>query len=419
VIARGLYTLFGYLAMPAALFYWWWRGRKQPAYREHLAERFGFYSQAFSDAVWIHSVSVGETRAAMPLVNALRRAYPELRILLTHITPTGRETAAQLYGDQVTSVYLPYDTPDCVGRFLRHFRPRLCILIETELWPNLMHGSAARGLPLFLVNARLSEKSLQGYLKFRALIAPVVRTLRLVAAQTEADAQRLRTLGAANVRVCGNLKFDIHAPEELLQRGRAWRERIGATRSVFLAASTREGEEPLLLDTLDRLPAEALLILVPRHPQRFNEVAALLKARGLAFARRGAEAMPDATTRVWLGDSMGELFAYYAACDLAYVGGSLLPLGGQNLIEAAACGKPVLVGPHTFNFAGATRLALEAGAALQLPDAGALMEQAARLLRNPAERMRMGEATLRFARQHQGATKKVMEWLRPAIKLGS
>jgi 3-deoxy-D-manno-octulosonic-acid transferase len=403
----------------------WWRGRKEPGYREHLAERLGFYppaaaGRADAPLVWVHAVSVGETRAAEPLVDALLEQYPDSTILLTHMTPTGRATGQALFGKHAPRVmqsYLPYDTGWMVGRFIRHFRPRLCVLMETEVWPNLIAQCRAHGVPVALVNARLSERSLAKAERLSALMHEAARGMSCVAAQTEADAVRLRQLGAPGVRVTGSIKFDVTAPQTVLQRGAALRAQIGA-RPVLLCASTREGEERLILDALrSQDMADALIVIVPRHPQRFDEVARMIAEEGLAMARRsqlGDRALaPD--VRILLGDSMGEMFAYYAASDVAFIGGSLLPLGGQNLIEACALGKPVLIGPHTFNFNVVSEDAIEAGAALRVQDAPAMLGEALRLLQDSGERTAMGARAKGFAEQHRGATARTMALLRPLI----
>ncbi len=405
MIWRIGYRLLLWLAFPWALVHLWWRGRLQPAYRENIAERFGRYRQRPErPLIWLHAVSVGETRAAEPLVRALAARYPGYELLLTQMTPTGRETAQQLFGDAATIAYLPYDYPSAVARFLARFRPSLGILMETEIWFNLVEACARQGVPLFLANARLSEKSARGYAGVAPLTRAALGRLAAVGAQTREDAGRLEQLGAHDVEITGNLKFDVAIAPQLLQLGAELKRRIGP-RPVLLAASTRAGEEELVLDALERIDVEGLLLLlVPRHPQRFGEVAALLETRGLRHARRseGRTLPPDC--RVLLGDSMGEMAAYYFACDLAFIGGSLLPLGGQNLIEACAVGRPLLFGPHMYNFAEASRLALAAGAAIEVADAPALAQRAQQLLRDRAALARMAQAALEFSRAHQGAT---------------
>jgi len=369
-MSRFFYSLLLYALLPFTPLKLLWRGMRQPEYRQHLAERYGFYKiNPQQPVIWLHCVSLGETRAAAPLVQALMAQHPQHRILLTHATPTGREAGEQLFGDRVDRVYLPYDTPDAVARFLNHFRPTIGLLMETELWFNLIAGCRARDIPLLLVNARLSERSARGYGKVANLTGQGLRGLTAIAAQTEQDAERFRQLGAAQMTVCGNLKFDVQPPASANSAGAALRDLFGA-RPVFLAASTRDGEEALVLDAVQQLQIPGLLtVIVPRHPQRFDDVATLLQKLGLRFARKSSLTEPlPADTEVLLGDSMGEMFTYYAACDLAFIGGSLLPLGGQNLIEACAMGKPVLIGPHTFNFEQATEQAIAHGAALRVAD---------------------------------------------------
>jgi 3-deoxy-D-manno-octulosonic-acid transferase len=419
---RTLYSFLWWLALPIVLARLWWRGRKEPGYRGHVGERLGFYDDVAPARMtfMVHAVSVGETRAAEPLVEALLAGWPGSRVLLTHMTPTGRATGRALFakhGARVIQSYLPYDTGFMVRRFLRHYAPRICILMETEVWPNLIAGCAARQVPVALVNARLSERSLRRGQRFGTLMSEAARAITVVAAQTEADAQRIRSLGAPKVAITGSIKFDVVPPQAALATGSRLRARLNG-RPVFLCASTREGEEVLILDAYTRLkdrPAGMLLAIVPRHPQRFDEVAQLVRARGLSLQRRSDmnEAAVDAAVEadVLLGDSMGEMFAYYAACDCAYIGGSLLPLGGQNLIEACALGKPVLVGEHTFNFLDATEEAVTAGAALRVPDADSLLAQAVRLLCDAHARTEMGTHAADFASRHRGATLRTVELL--------
>ena len=408
--ARLAYTALVHAALPFARLRLAWRARREPGYSEHVAERFGRYAIQTPTAplIWIHAVSVGETRAAEPLVRKLAERYPGHRILFTHMTPTGRRTGAALYGERVLRSYLPYDYPAAVGRFLDHFRPRLGLIMETEIWPNLIAGCAARDIPLFLVNARLSEKSFKGYRRIAGLARTSLAGLSGIAAQSPQDAQRLSALGGTNITVTGNLKFDVAPAAAQTELGRMWRAAWG-DRPVLLAASTRDGEEALLLDALAALKVPgALFVIVPRHPQRFDEVARLIEHRGLSYARRNAGVPAARDTDVLLGDSMGEMAAYYAACDVAFIGGSLGPFGGQNLIEACAVGKPVLIGPSTYNFADAAHDAIECGAALRVETADALMESARLLLADPAARKVMGERAVEFSRIHQGATERVL-----------
>ena len=414
---RTLYTSLLYSFIPFVLLRLAWRARRQPGYLRHVGERFGRYDGRIDrPVIWLHTVSVGETRAAEPLVRVLRERWPEHRILLTHMTPTGRDTSEQIFGDRVMRCYLPYDLPGAVARFLSHFQPRFGALLETELWPNLIHACHARSLPLFLVNARLSERSAKRYARVARFARQTLRELTAVAAQTQADAERLATLGARDPTVCGNLKFDRSPRAEDLSLGAQFRAQYGE-RSVFLAASTREGEEEQVLDAVAQVRHPGLLtVIVPRHPQRFDDVARLLADRGLVFERRSDCRAVAPGTQVLLGDSMGELFAYYAACDVAFVGGSLLRLGGQNLLEACAVGKPVIVGPYMYNFEEATRLALESGAAQQVGDTTELGKALQSLLGDEQRRRRMGEAGTGLMRMHQGATERVAALIESSLR---
>ena len=413
-MTRIAYTLLLIALLPWALLHLLWRSRRQPEYLRHWGERFGFCAlRPTQPVIWIHAVSVGETRAAQPLVAALRKRYPDHRILFSHMTPTGRETSVALYGDSVDRVYLPYDTPWAIARFLARFRPKFGLIMETELWPNLVAACRARGIPLLLVNARLSERSARRYARWAALSRQTLRDLAAVAAQGEDDARRLREIGAREVAVLGNMKFDIEPPAAQLQVGEELRSALGG-RSLFLCASTREGEETLILDAWPK-DAKVLLAIVPRHPQRFDEVAALIAARGFTVQRRSVgEPLAD-STQVWLGDSMGELFAWYVAAEAAFVGGSLLDYGSQNLIEACAVGTPVLLGPSTFNFADAAREAIAAGAAQQVNDAAELVREALALLGDPARRTTMADFGRAFATRHRGATARTMALIEELI----
>ncbi len=409
------YELLWRLALPFALLRLWWRGLKEPGYRRHVGERFGRYP-ALPDArlaIWIHAVSVGETRAAEPLVAALRDRYPDHRLVLTHMTAAGRATGHALFGNRVTQAYFPYDTSFGASQFLDWCRPCCGLLMETELWPNMILRTAARGIPLFLVNARMSEKSAHGYGRFARMSKNMLQALAGVAAQTAADAERLTRLGATRVAVTGNVKFDVAVPDTTAERGRALRRLFGESRPVWVAGSTRDGEETLLLAALARapLPADALLVIVPRHPQRFDAVAELLGQRGLQFVRRSAGQPVPAGISIVLGDTMGEMLAYYTAADVAFIGGSLLPLGGQNLIEPLAVGTPVLIGPSTFNFAETARDALARGAARQGADADAIVVEATALLRDPELRARMTVAGTELLAAHRGATRRTLDWI--------
>jgi 3-deoxy-D-manno-octulosonic-acid transferase len=397
---KHLYTIALRVALPLILLRLWWRSRREPGYLEGVEERFGFYSGSRPEkVVWVHAVSVGEARAAAPLVRALKEALPDHAVVMTGTTAAGRETIKQVYGESVIPTFLPYDYPESVRSFLERFRPTLGILMETEIWPNLLAACSTYDVPVVLANARMSEKSARGYRRWRALMAPAIRSLAAVCAQSEADAARLRALGAQRVEVTGNLKFDVTLDAAQLAAGREWKATVG--RPVLLLASTREGEEKLLLSELP-MGHSFLTVVVPRHPQRFDEVAQL------ADARRSRNETPKS---IYLGDTMGEMAFYYGAADVAVIGGSFLPLGGQNLIEALAAGVPVIVGPSMFNFAEATRLALEAGAAVQVEDARAALLQVKELLSNPGKREQMARAGMELCAAHRGATQKHLEVL--------
>ena len=416
---RTLYTLAWRIAAPLAPLKLWWRGRREPGYRLHVGERYGRYDAPApaGELVWIHAVSVGETRAAAPLVERILRERPAATVLLTSMTATGRETGRAIFGERVVQAWLPYDLPGAMRRFLAHFRPAFGLLMETELWPNLAAEAAVARVPLFLVNGRLSERSARGYERVGSLVRPLLHSLAGVAAQTQADAARLEALGARDVAVTGNLKFDLGVPEGGRGLASLMRATFGAGRPVVLGAAARDGEEAAILDALARSPlaGSTLLVIVPRHPQRFDEVAAMLAARSIAHARRSQDRPVPADVRVLLGDSMGEMAGYYGAADVAFVGGSLVPLGGQNLIEAITMGVPVLVGPHTFNFADAADGAVAAGAALRVADADAMLAAAAALLGDASRREAMRSCAEGFLAAHRGAADRT--WAYVAARL--
>lgn len=411
MISRLIYALLLALALPYVLLHLLLRGWRQPGYWQHIGERFGHYAQTGDKPlIWLHAVSVGETRAAVPLIQALQAHYPDYQILLTHTTPTGRASSEQLFADTVWRVYLPYDYDFAVKRFVRQFRPALGMLMETEIWPNLIAACHREHVPVMLVNARLSVRSARRYRWLSGMVRQSLANLSGIAAQTSADAERLRELGGQRISIMGNLKFDSTPPAAQLQLGLAWRIQIGEQRLAWLAASTREGEEALILDAWEQMPANnALLIIVPRHPQRFDQVAELLEKRAIRYQRRSSGVALSSDTQVWLGDSMGELFAYYQAADLALIGGSLLPLGGQNLIEAAAVGCPVIIGRHLWNFAEVSRAALASGAAVQVQTADELAHVVTDLLNDASRRAAMSAAALAFSRSHQGATARLLD----------
>lgn len=416
-MSRTFYTALLYLLLPLTPLKLLWRARKQPEYLAHWQERYGFYKTSCSKPlIWLHAVSVGETRAAEPLVKALLQQYPDHKILLTHTTPTGRATSEQLFGNQVVRVYLPYDLPFAVKRFLRHFHPTIGVIMETELWFNLIAQCQQRKIPLLLMNARLSEKSAQGYRKLGKVAQQGLRGLTAIAAQTAQDAVRLQNLGANNVSIVGNIKFDVAPHADATAKGEMLRNLLGNQRPVFLAASTRDGEEPLILDAVAKANISNLLtIIVPRHPQRFDAVAELLDKTTSGFIRRSSlnnGAVVNPQIAFVLGDSMGEMFSYYTSCDVAFIGGSLLPLGGQNLIEACSVGRPVLIGPHTFNFEQATETAISAGAAQRVQNSSDLAMQLQHLFANAEKRAAMAAAGLRFSEESRGATERTLSLLK-------
>lgn len=417
---RFFYSILLYLVLPFVPLKLLLRGIKQPEYRQHWRERFGFYQSIRSKPViWLHCVSVGETRAAAPLVHALLNQYPHHQILLTHTTPTGRATSEQLFGDKVQRVYLPYDLPFAVKRFLRYFNPMVGVLMETELWFNLIAGCKQQNIPLLLVNARLSEKSAQGYSKLGHLVNTGLQSLSAIAAQTEQDAARLTALGANNVQVAGNLKFDVIPPADVQQQGWQMRNLWGENRPVFLAASTREGEEAIIIEAITAAKMPNLLtVIVPRHPQRFNEVEALMQQCGLRYQKRSTlKQTADDETQWVLGDSMGELFTYYASADICLVGGSLLPFGGQNLIEAMRMGKPVLIGEHTYNFKEVSALAVAQCAAWRVADAESLTKAIQSLVATPHQQAEMGAKGLALCQASQGATARTLKLIQEYIRV--
>jgi 3-deoxy-D-manno-octulosonic-acid transferase len=385
------------------------RGVAEPGYLEHVGERFGTYATASEPGrLWIHAVSLGETRAAAILIDALRSLQPGLRLLLTHGTATGRAEGERLLREGDAQAWLPWDTPQAVRRFLGHFQPSAGVLMETEVWPNLAAECRARSVPLVLANARLSEKSLRQSRRRARLSRPAYGALAAVWAQTEPDARRLARAGATVKGVFGNLKFDATPDARHLERGRAWRAALA--RPVVMLASAREGEEAQLLQALPRhADADVQWLIVPRHPQRFDEVATLVAQAGFTVSRRSQWSEAPQAADVWIGDSLGEMALYYGLSDVALLGGSFEPLGGQNLIEAAACGCPVVMGEHTFNFAEAAELAQESGAAQRVASMLDGVQAALALVADPGARKQAVDASLRFAEAHRGAAHKTAE----------
>lgn len=435
-LARALYSAAMWCAQPLLRRKLRRRARVEPGYARAVPERFGHYAQPMDSLlghsttgpgghfVWVHAVSLGETRAAAILLAELRRQLPGMRLLLTHGTATGRAEGEKLLQPGDVQVWQPWDTPGAVGRFLTKFRPAVGVLMETEVWPNLVAACRQRGIPLVLANARLNERSLARAQRVAPLARPAFGGLASVLAQTDDDARRLRALGAPVAGVFGNLKFDVVPEARQLALGKAWREAPG--RPVVLLASSREGEEALWLDTFRQKTALAYesigrdaikniaegqvgsgavqWLIVPRHPQRFDEVHRLLERAGLSVSRRSSwPGSGPAPADVWLGDTLGEMSLYYGLAHVALLGGSFAPLGGQNLIEAAACGCPVVMGPHTFNFAEAAELAAAAGAARRVPDMPAGLAAAQSIAGNPAVQSAWSQQATRFAAGHRGA----------------
>jgi len=415
-LARAGYSSLLRFAVPLYWLRLHWRGRREPLYATAIGERFGILrSDLAPGALWIHAVSLGETRAAAPLLDALRALRPGIRFLLTHGTATGRAAGEPLLREGDRQLWLPFDTPGAVDRFLRRVAPAAGVLMETEIWPNLLAVAARHGVPVLLANARLSERSRQRGARVDALLRPAFASLAAALAQTDADAARLREAGVRDVRVVGNLKYDLAPDPRLLERGQAWRACLA--RSVVLAASTREGEEEALLAAWrEQALPRPLLVVVPRHPQRFDAVAETVAEAGLTMSRRSTwsddtPAAEASAVDVWLGDSMLEMPAWYALGDVALLGGSFAPFGGQNLIEAAACGCPLVFGPHTFNFSDAAEFALAAGAATRVADVRAGVAAAVALVAPDAKvrRDKQSQRALDFARAHRGAARRMAE----------
>ncbi len=417
---RLIYTGLLYLLLPLALLRLYWRGRHDPGHRQRWRERFGDFPPLPAGSLWIHAVSVGEVRAALPLIRALRDQRPEQPLLVTTTTLTGSRQVREALGERVLHVYAPYDLPGAVARFLRNARPRMAVIMETELWPNLLRQCAAADIPVLIANARLSERSARGYARIGRLTRSMLQDVTLIAAQADADAQRFRALGAQRVEAVGNLKYDLTLPEELAEQGQALRrERLGANRPVWIAASTHAGEDEPILDAFAQLRvrwADLLLLLVPRHPERFDSVAALCQQRGFNLVRRSTQQPCRPDTAVFLGDSMGELLRFYAAADLAFVGGSLVATGGHNVLEPALLGLPVLFGPHMFNFTEAGERLLEAQAAAQVANAAELAAVVDRWLDNPELRRITGQRGRAVVEQHRGALAALLRCIDAALK---
>ncbi len=434
-VVRWIYSVFMWLVQPLLRAKLRRRAQAEPGYGVAIDERFGTYTQPAATGadpaafIWLHAVSLGEVRASAVLVTQLRAEFPGMRLLLTHGTATGRAQGAALLQPGDVQVWQPWDTPGAVGRFLAHFRPHVGLLVETEVWPNMVAGCAQAGVPLCLVNARMSEKSWAQAQRLAWLSRPAFADLRAVWAQTEQDATRLRALGAPVQGVMGNFKFDATPDAQQLQKGQAWRD--AQSKQVLMLASSREGEEVLFLEEFKKnralapvdtaqaaikyIATSAQLLIVPRHPQRFDAVVQLCQDAGLRVSRRSSWTDQPQAADVWIGDSLGEMALYFGLAHVALLGGSFAPLGGQNLIEAAACGCPVVMGPHTFNFAQAAELARDAGAAFEVADMASALSQAQRLLETPQALQDSRHAALSLSLPHMGAAERTAKAVRALL----
>ena len=404
---RYLYTFLFYLALPLVFLRLLWRSRRLPAYRNRLHERFGYYSINLDRCFWVHAVSVGETMAALPLIRELQKKYPDVPLVVTTMTPTGAARVKAALGDSVFHLYLPYDLPAAVNRFLRAVKPKIALIMETELWPNMFAACKQQGIPICLLNARLSEKSARGYRRVGSLTREMLSALQLIAANAALDAERFVALGALKERVIvtGNIKFDLDVPETLPDESLALRAALGEERFIWIAASTHEGEEEQILAVHQKLRVQnpqALLILVPRHPDRFDQVAKRCAREGVVLRRSDASAL-DEKTGIYLGDTMGELLLLYSVADVAFVGGSLVPRGGHNILEPAALGKAIVVGPHLFNFTDIRDMFDAAHALITVADENALFSELVRLMRDANDREAMGQRALRAVNANRGA----------------
>lgn len=405
---RYLYTFLLYLALPFIFIRLWWRSRKLATYRQRFSERMGFYPFKLDQCIWVHAVSVGETLAAIPMIKGLQSRHPELSLLVTTMTPTGSARVKAVFGESVKHVYLPYDLPDAVSRFLKTMRPVIGVIIETELWPNLLAACYKRDIPVCLVNARLSKKSARGYQRIAPLTKEILQYISVIAAHGQADAERFMMLGASKeqVSVTGNIKFDLEVPVDLDVRAADLRKQLG-TRFIWLAASTHDGEESVILAAHEKIREYnpgALLILVPRHPDRFNSVFSLCQKSFKTVRRSEQSVVSDAA--VYLADTMGELMTAYAVADVVFVGGSLVPRGGHNILEPAALAKPMMIGPHDFNFAEIGDLFFANNALVKIQDVDTLAAQVVSFMQNEVERKAMGQRALQVMNANRGALAK-------------
>jgi 3-deoxy-D-manno-octulosonic-acid transferase len=420
-LLRYLYQIVLYFALPFLMLRLWYRGRQSPGYNHRWWERLGF-APILSDSavIWIHAASVGEVVAAAPLVQALKRNYPQHKLLFTTTTATGAKRLKQLLADKVQHCYVPYDFAGAIKRFLRRVHPQLIIIMETELWPNILHYARQQQLPILLANARLSAHSAQGYRWLNKLMTQMLQNITLIAAQTEEDAARFLKLGAdpARVAIWGNLKFAMNVPEDLAQRGLKLRESLGADRPVWVAASTHPGEEELILQAHQQIRQTfptCLLILVPRHPERFDAVAQLCQQQGFRIARRSVTSDAALNSDIFLGDTLGEVLLFYAASDIAFVAGSLIPQGGHNLLEPAAVGVPILTGPHLFNFTAIAEMLFKNDAAIQVNDAAQLAATVVQLLNDKIQCEKIVQRAHQIIQQNQGVLQRYLDWLKPLL----
>jgi len=420
-LLRGLYSIVLYLLLPITFYHLLWRGLRAPAYMQRWDERYAIYPKAApkQPCIWLHAVSVGEVNASAPLINALRKQRPDLHWLITTITPTGSQRVRSLWRDTVEHVYLPYDVPDSVQRFLRHFRPQLALILETELWPNLLLACRDQNIPVYLLNGRLSQRSFRGYYPFKPLLAPVLRTLAAVATQSTLDARRFIALGApsANVHALGNLKFDLQPPDPTAILNE-FHTHIAPLRPVWIAASTHEGEEQAVMQMHRHICAQwpqTLLLWAPRHPERFNSVAAYAKEQGWRTTTRTADHWPRSDSQIFILDTLGELIPFYACAHVAFVGGSLQAIGGHNLLEPAAMGTAIVTGPHLDNFAEIARYLRQAHALCVLNTADEVAQTIIGLLGDRLAREQMSAAGQALVAQGRGALNKIMALITPHL----
>jgi len=420
---RLLYTLAHYLAVPLVLLHLVWRARTDARYLDRMHERFGCGKRLDRDrpTLWVHAVSVGEVQAAVPLVRALLEAYAGHRVLVTTTTPTGCERVRLAFGETVMHRYVPYDLPGAVNRFLDRVRPVIAIVLETELWPNTFHYCARRAIPILLANVRLSDRSARSYRRAAGLARRMLADVSAIAVQSGDDARRLRRLGAAAqaIAVTGSIKFDVRLRASVREEGQALRRMWGVDRDVWIAASTHEGEDEQVLDAFARVlrvHSNCLLVLVPRHPERFARVAALCRKRGYSTVLRSDDPESCVSTDIFIGDTMGELPVFYAASDVSFVGGSLIEIGGHNMLEPAALGVPVVFGPHVFNFAEISRRLCEEGAAVQVDGPRSLAEHVVAYLDNANLRHATGQKGKAFVDRNRGACDRVMRMVRGLIE---